>query len=46
MAIDKEPLDHARTVIAAWAEGYNQSRPHSAFGYETPAAFAVELHKQ
>ncbi|MBJ7498123.1 MAG: IS3 family transposase [Sphingopyxis sp.] len=39
-------LDHARTVIAAWAEDYNQSRPHSALGYETPAAFAAELHKQ
>ncbi|MGH6649866.1 MAG: IS3-like element ISSpma3 family transposase [Sphingopyxis sp.] len=39
-------LDHARNVIAAWAEDYNQSRPHSALGYETPAAFAAELHKQ
>ena len=39
-------LDHARTVIAAWAEDYNQARPHSALGYETPAAFAAELHKQ
>ncbi|MHA6766383.1 IS3 family transposase [Sphingobium ummariense] len=39
-------LDHARVVIAAWAEDYNQERPHSALGYETPAAFAAELHKQ
>src|SRR3546814_16627055 len=39
-------LDHARTVIAAWAEDYNQARPHSALGYETPAAFAAELHKK
>ncbi|GAB7554851.1 hypothetical protein NRB_43650 [Novosphingobium sp. 11B] len=34
-------LDHARVVIAAWAEDYNQERPHSSLGYETPAAFAV-----
>lgn len=39
-------LDHARTAIAAWAEDYNQHRPHSALGYETPAAFAAELNKQ
>lgn len=24
---------------------YNQERPYSAFGYETPAAFAAELHQ-
>ena len=39
-------LDYARVVIAAWAGDYNQERPHSALGYETPAAFAAELHKQ
>ncbi len=39
-------LDHARTAIAAWAEDYNQERPHSSLGYETPAAFAAELNKQ
>src|SRR3546814_8875786 len=33
-------------VIAAWAEDYNQERPHSSLGYESPAAFAAELHKQ
>lgn len=37
---------NARVVIAAWAEDYNQERPHSSLGYETPAAFAAELHKQ
>ena len=26
-------LDHARVVIAAWADDYNQERPHSALGY-------------
>jgi hypothetical protein len=25
---------------------YNEERPHSALGYETPAAFAAELNKQ
>ena len=25
---------------------YNQERPHSSLGYETPAAFAAELQKQ
>jgi putative transposase len=34
-------LDHARVV-----DDYNRERPHSALGYETPAAFAAELHKQ
>ena len=33
-------------VISAWAEDYNQERPHSSLGYETPAAFAAELSKQ
>ena len=39
-------LDHARVTIAAWAKDYNEERPHSALGYETPAAFAAELKKQ
>ena len=39
-------LDHARAAIAAWVVDYNQERPHSALGYETPAAFAAELNKQ
>ena len=37
---------NARAEIAAWAKDYNQERPHSSLGYETPAAFAAELHKQ
>lgn len=36
-------LDHARVLIAASAEDYNQERPQSSFGHETPAAFAAEL---
>jgi hypothetical protein len=39
-------MDHARVQIAAWVEDYNQERPHSSLGYETPAAFAAELQKQ
>ena len=38
-------MDHARVQIAARVEDYNQERPDSAFGYETPAAFAAELHQ-
>jgi putative transposase len=33
-------LGHAREVLARWAASYNQTRPHSALGYLTPAAFA------
>ena len=36
-------LDHARTVIAAWVADYNANRPHSALGYQTPAAYAAQL---
>jgi len=33
-------LFDARRKIAAWREEYNQQRPHSALGYQTPAEFA------
>ena len=36
-------LAHARAAIARWVSDYNQSRPHSALGYQTPAAFAATL---
>lgn len=36
-------LDHARAVVADWVADYNAERPHSALGYETPAAFAAQL---
>ncbi len=39
-------MGHAREMIAAWADDYNTSRPHSSLGYATPAAFAAELNKQ
>jgi putative transposase len=34
-------LSHARQVIAGWVRHYNTERPHSALGYQTPAAFAA-----
>lgn len=36
-------LPQARAVIAAWVADYNTARPHSAPGYQTPAAHAAEL---
>jgi putative transposase len=36
-------LDHAKTRISAWADDYNQRRPHSALGYIPPAAYAATL---
>lgn len=37
-------MAHARTTIRTWAADYNEERPHSALGYQTPRAFAEELH--
>jgi transposase InsO family protein len=36
-------LDHARAVLADWVADYNTERPHSALGYQTPAAHAERL---
>src|SRR5918994_5188674 len=36
-------LDHARSALARWVADYNESRPHSALGYATPAAYAASL---
>ncbi len=33
-------LRHARLAVAAWRTEYNQRRPHSALGYQTPHEFA------
>jgi len=38
-----ENLWGARRKIAAWQEEYNERRPHSSLGYQTPAAFARQL---
>lgn len=34
-------LRHAQNIIAAWRRDYNEQRPHSSLGYQTPAQFAV-----
>ena len=34
-------LLEARVVSKAWQEEYNTARPHSALGYQTPAAYAA-----
>lgn len=36
-------LYHARNIIAEWADGYNNFRPHSSLGYQTPADYAGEI---
>lgn len=36
-------MAHARSAIRAWAADYNEQRPHSALGYQTPKAFAEHL---
>jgi len=36
-------MAHARTTIREWAVDYNEERPHSALGYQTPNAFAEHL---
>jgi transposase InsO family protein len=36
-------LRHTRDMVAEWVEDYNTKRPHSALGYQTPAAFAGKL---
>jgi transposase InsO family protein len=36
-------LDQAREAVAAWAEDYNTTRPHSSLAYETPAAYAAKF---
>ena len=33
-------LGDARQIVEGWRQDYNQERPHSALGYQTPAAFA------
>jgi putative transposase len=36
-------LDHATTRISAWADDYNEQRPHSSLGYVPPAIYAAAL---
>ncbi|AIO53560.1 integrase core domain protein [Burkholderia mallei] len=35
-------LAHARAVIAAWRQDYNEQRPHSALNYLAPSGFAAK----
>lgn len=35
-------LAEARSVIEQWHRHYNEERPHSGLGYQTPAAFAAK----
>jgi putative transposase len=35
-------LTHAQVVIGDWKHEYNWHRPHSALGYQTPAAYAAD----
>ena len=39
-------MGHVREKITAWDDDYNTRRPHSSFGYATPAAFAAHHKKQ
>ncbi len=34
-------LTHAREALEDWREDYNHHRPHSALGWQTPAAYAA-----
>ncbi len=36
-------LDHARSALARWVVDYNEQRPHSTLGYQTPVAYAAHL---
>ena len=35
-------LHHARAILAAWKQDYNNIRPHSAHGGKTPSEFAAQ----
>src|SRR6266704_1746988 len=37
-----ENLFDARRKIAAWRKDYNEERPHSSLGYQTPKEFAEQ----
>jgi len=39
-------LPHARIVLEAWRRDYNETRPHSKLGWQTPAACASALNRQ
>ena len=39
-------LTHARAIISLWRRDYNEKRPHSALGYQTPREKAETLDQQ
>ena len=39
-------LDEARSLIEDWRIDYNQNRPHSSLGFQTPAEFANQPRQQ
>jgi putative transposase len=39
-------LRHARIILEAWRQDYNDVRPHSSLGYKTPAQFIQLYAKQ
>lgn len=38
--------DHARALIKLYGRSYNEKRPHSSLGYQTPAEFAASWRKR
>ena len=38
-------LAHARQLIEAWRQDYNNIRPHGSLGHQTPAAYRVSLRQ-
>ncbi|MGP3592765.1 integrase core domain-containing protein, partial [Vagococcus sp. WN89Y] len=32
---------HAKEIISAWRQDYNECRPHSSLNYQTPSEFAA-----
>ena len=41
-----ETLKEAKVLVEDYRLGYNHRRPHSALGYQTPAAFAASYTKK
>ena len=39
-------LPHARAVLEAWRRDYNEQRPHSKLGWQTPRDYAAGLSSQ
>jgi putative transposase len=38
--------DHARALIKLYARSYNERRPHSSLGYQTPRQFAAKWRRE